>query len=66
MTFNTHMKTSHFELQEINNDILDIFIVPIDEDLDPSKLNFTWIVVSYERNELKMQLEFAEFPFVST
>ena len=66
MTFNTKMKTSHFQLGEINSDILDIYIIPVDIGMDPYKLNFTWKVVSYENKELKIQLEFTNFPYVST
>ena len=64
--FNSTMNT-HFNHTWINDTVIDMYMeAPIqrrfEDDFDPTVLNFTWEVVSFEDDLLQIQLEF-EFPF---
>jgi len=62
--FNTEMNTN-FNHSFINSSNVDIYVVPaqnrhLAEEFNVSTVNLTWNVISYEENELIIQLNFTD------
>ena len=58
-------------ISDINETFLELYIIPkkdrhLEEGYNISKLNFTWEVVHYQYDEMKVQLLFNDFPYVSS
>ena len=67
--YSTDMVTD-FNLTWINETVLDLYIDPANNrsnnaDFNMTTVNFTWEVVSFEKNKLVIQLEFFKPAFIS-
>ena len=67
--FSENMRTS-INLTSINHQYLDIYVLPSNNwtDYEPfnvSKLNFTWTVTSFKKDQMIIKMDFVEPNFIS-